>query len=70
MYFYQGHEDYIYQYNLHFYAGHANVYPTRQTMPFHHDKCRKQIQQQAFALCRVIDVKTLFPSKRQLELID
>jgi hypothetical protein len=28
VYFYQGHEDYIYQHNLHFYAGHTNVFPT------------------------------------------
>lgn len=34
VYFWQGHEDFIYQYNCHFYAGVSAIFPKRQMMPW------------------------------------
>jgi hypothetical protein len=69
LYFWQGHEDYIYQYNCHFYAGQQAAYPKHQTMPWFSPKTRKLVTQMDLVLCKVVSVQTLFPSQRSLRLI-
>lgn len=34
LYFWQGHEEYCYQYNCHFYAGQSATFPTSYVMPW------------------------------------
>lgn len=70
LYFWQGHEEYCYQYNCHFYAGQQLAFPVPYVMPWFNSAVRDHMLNSPYALVKVVQVKTMFPSHRSISLIN
>jgi hypothetical protein len=68
-YFYQGHEEYVMQYNLHHFSGINSEVNTSKFMPWLSDH-KDLLESERFVLCKVTAVETIFPSRRELALIE
>jgi len=66
-YFFQGHEEYLCQYSCHFYSGEHERFRKSVHMPWLKDKSLKK---KDLVLCRVTDIKTIFPTYKSIDLMD